>query len=83
MHFDAGEVVQDGRNVGECGPVVLDVLARGEVAIAASYLRAIWASIRNCFGIERTVGDGDAQHIGVQLQVDAVHQPERTELHPR
>ena len=30
--------------------------------------------------VQRAVGDGDAQHVGVKLQVDAVHQPERTEL---
>ena len=29
---------------------------------------------------ERAVGDGDAQHVGVELQVDAVHQPQRLEL---
>jgi len=25
-------------------------------------------------GIQRTVGDGDAQHIGVQLKIDTIHQ---------
>ena len=30
--------------------------------------------------IERAIGDGDAQHIGVELQVEPVHQPQRLEL---
>ena len=29
---------------------------------------------------QRAVGNGDAQHIGVELQIDAVHQPQRLEL---
>jgi hypothetical protein len=29
---------------------------------------------------QRAIGDGDAQHIGVKLQVEAVHQPQRPEL---
>ena len=31
-------------------------------------------------GGERAVGDGDPQHIGVQLQIDAVHQSQRLEF---
>ena len=31
-------------------------------------------------GIERAIGDRDPQHIGVQLQVEAVHQAQRLEL---
>ena len=30
--------------------------------------------------VQRAVGHGDAQHVGVKLQVDAVHQAQRTEL---
>ena len=29
---------------------------------------------------QRAVGNGDPQHVGVQLQIDAVHQPQRLEL---
>ena len=38
------------------------------------------ASIRSCVARQRAVGHRDAQHIGVQLQVEAVHQPQRLEL---
>ena len=29
---------------------------------------------------QRAVGNGDPQHVGVQLQIEAVHQPQRLEL---
>jgi cyanate lyase len=29
--------------------------------------------------VERAIGDGDAQHVGVKLQIDAVHQPQGLE----
>jgi hypothetical protein len=31
-------------------------------------------------GVQRAIGDGDPQHIGVELQVEAVHQPQGLEL---
>ncbi|MNU95453.1 hypothetical protein D3C71_854690 [compost metagenome] len=30
-------------------------------------------------GIQRAIGDRDAQHIGMKLQIDAVHQAQRLE----
>ena len=30
--------------------------------------------------VQRAIGNGDAEHVGVQLQVYAVHQPQRLEL---
>ncbi len=30
--------------------------------------------------VERPVGHRDAQHIGVKLEVEAIHQPQRLEL---
>lgn len=30
--------------------------------------------------VHHPIGDGDPRHIGVQLQIDAVHQPQRLEL---
>ncbi len=31
-------------------------------------------------GVQRAVGNGDPQHIGVQLQIEAVHQAQRLEF---
>ena len=36
--------------------------------------------MRSCSRRQRAVRDGDPQHVGVELQIDAVHQPQRLEL---
>ena len=58
VHLDRGQFVEDFRHVLELGPVVLDVLARGEMAVAAvvgagdmgepAHLRARSAFHREC-----------------------------------
>ena len=64
----------------ELRPVELQVLARGEVAVAAVVGARDVGELAHLPRGQRAVGDGDAQHVGVQLQVDAVHQPQRLEL---
>ncbi len=80
MHLDAGQVGEDRRHVGQRRPVVLDVLARREMAVALVVFAGDVAEHPQLPRVQRAVGDGDAQHIGVQLQIDAVHQPQRPEL---
>ncbi len=65
-----------GHRVGqllELDPVELDVLARGEMAVIAVVAPRHVRERAHLVGGERAVGDGDPQHIGVQLQIDAVH----------
>ena len=50
------------------------------MAVALVEAPAIWASCAQLRRAQRAVGDGDAQHIGVELQIEAVHQPQRLEL---
>ena len=83
VHLDAGEIGQDLRHVGQRRPVVLDVLARGEMAVALVVFAGDVGQHAHLLRVQRAVGDGDAQHVGVQLQIDAVHQPQRPELRPR
>ena len=64
----------------ELGPVELQVLARGEVAGAAVVDARDVGELAHLARGQRAVGDGDAQHVGVQLQIDAVHEPQRLEL---
>ena len=80
VHLDAGEVGEDGRHVRQRRPVELDVLARGEMAVAPVVVAGDVAEHAQLLRVQRAVGDGDAQHIGVQLQIDAVHQAQRLEL---
>ena len=48
-----------------------------EIAIVAPRHMRQHAHLR---GRQRAVGNGDAQHVGVQLQINAVHQPQRPEF---
>ena len=79
MHLHLGKV---GQNVGcvlKPDPVVLDVLARREMAVAAIVLVRDVGKCMHLAAVERAVRDGDAQHIGVELKIEPVHQPERQE----
>lgn len=79
MHLDACQFLQDIRRVGEARPVVLDVLARGEVTVAAVILARDMGEHAHLAARQGAIGNGDAQHIGVKLQIDAVHQAQRLE----
>ena len=39
-----------------------------------------WQSLATKCAVERAIGDRDAQHVGVQLQVDPIHQAQRLEF---
>ncbi len=80
VHLDRGEVGEDSRDVRQRRPVELDVLARGEVAVALVVFAGDVAEHPELLRVQRAVGHGDAQHVGVELQVDAVHQAQRPEL---
>ena len=80
VQADAGEI---GHGVGqflELDPVELDVLPRGEMAVAAIVAARDMRQHAQLRRRQRAVGNGDAQHVGVQLQIDAVHQPQRLEF---
>ncbi len=68
------------RQLGELDPVELDVLPRGEVAEVAVVAARDMRQHAQLRGRQRAVGDRDPQHVGVKLEIDAVHQPQRLEL---
>ena len=80
MHLDGGEIGQDVGRFFQLDPVVLDVLPGGEVAIAAIVLVGDIAQHAHLRRVQRAIGHGDAQHVGVELEVEPVHQPQRLEL---
>ncbi len=53
---------------------------RGEMAVAAVVAAGDMGEHAHLPAVQRAIGHGDAQHIGMQLQIDAVLQPERLEL---
>ena len=68
-------------NALELDPVELDVLPRGEMAVAAVVAPAdMRQACAAASEDKRAVGDCDPQHVGVQLKIEAVHQPQRLEL---
>ena len=80
MDADAGEMFQCIRQFGELDPVELDVLPRGEMAVAAVVAARNMGQPAQLLRRQRAVGDRDAEHVGVQLQIDAVLQPQHLEF---
>ncbi len=80
MHLHRRQLGQDVGRIGQLDPVILDVLACGEMAVAAIVLARDMAQHPHLAAVERAIGHRDAQHIGVQLKIEAVHQPQRLEL---
>ncbi len=80
VHLDRRKVREGVGAIFQLDPVVLDVLAGGEVAVAAIILVGDVGEHLHLARIERAIGDRDAQHIGVELEVEPVHQPQRLEL---
>jgi hypothetical protein len=80
VHFHLGEIGQQVWRLFQLDPVVLDVLAGGEMSITAVIFVSDIAQHTHLCSIQSAIGDRDAQHIGVELEVEPVHQPQRLEL---
>eukprot|EP01022_Parablepharisma_sp_SALTPOND_P026560 TRINITY_DN643_c0_g3_i1.p1 TRINITY_DN643_c0_g3~~TRINITY_DN643_c0_g3_i1.p1 ORF type:complete len:1321 (+),score=447.37 TRINITY_DN643_c0_g3_i1:3726-7688(+) len=80
VHLDAGQFFQDLGGFFQLDPVELDVLAGGEVAIASVVLDGDLGELAQLLGSQHAVGDGDAQHVGMALQVETVLQAQDTEF---
>ena len=77
MHLDLGQRVEDVGHVAQLRPVELDVLPGGEMAVAVVPAVGDHRQLAQLPRVQRAVGDRDAQHVGVELQIEAVHQPQR------
>ena len=64
----------------ELDPVELDVLPRGEVPVAAVVAARHVRERAQLLRRQRAVGDADPQHVGVELQIDAIEQAQQLEL---
>ncbi len=80
VHLHARQFVENGRDVLETGPVVLDVLPRRDVSVPAIVGARDVCELAHLLAVEHAVGNGDAQHVRVQLHVETVLQPQRLEL---
>ena len=75
MHLDLGERGEDVGDVDELDPVELKILPRGEVAVAAIEAPADHGELAQLARAQHAIGNGDAEHIGVQLEVEPVAKP--------
>jgi hypothetical protein len=80
VHPDIGQRVQHVGHVAQLRPVELDVLARREMAVALVPGSGDHAPAAHLRAVQRAIGDRHPQHVGVKLQVEPVHQPQRLEL---
>ncbi len=80
VHLHFIEVLDHVGHIAQPRPVELDVGAGGEVAVAAVIGTRDVGELAQLPGPQRPVGDRNAEHIGVQLQIEPVHQPQRPEL---
>ena len=67
-------------NIAQFGPVILDVLACGEVAVAFVPFLGEKCELPHLSGIQRAIRDRDPQHVGVELQIQTVHQAQGLEF---
>ncbi|MNP03554.1 hypothetical protein D3C76_954430 [compost metagenome] len=80
VHLHLGQLLEDVRHLGKLDPVELDVLPGGEVTVAAVVLAGDARQAAQLVRRQGAVRDGDPQHVGVFLQVEAVLQAQRQEL---
>ena len=80
VEIHCGQGVQDVGGVRQLHPVELDVGARREVPIPPVEPPGDIRQGPHLDGVERSVRDGHPEHVGVKLQVQAVHEPQRLEL---
>ncbi len=80
MHLDGGEIGQHVGHVFELRPVVLQVLARGEVGVVAVVLACQMREHAQLLARQQAVGNRDAQHRRMLLDVQAVAQAQGAEF---
>ena len=80
MHLHRSEMVENVGGIDQLGPVELNVLPGGEMPVALVVGIGDVAQLAQLGAVQLTVGDGDPQHVGVELQVQPVLQAQRAEF---
>ena len=73
VHFYGPKFVEHIGNIAQLRPIVLDVLARGEMAISLVILVREMREHIHLSAVERAIRNGHTQHVSVKLQINAVH----------
>ena len=80
MHVGIGKRVKDVRHVFQPWPVELNVLARGEMSVSLVPSLGDVCQLPELPAVQGPVWNCDPQHVGVQLQVQAIHEAKRLEF---
>ena len=80
VHLHLGEFLQNIGNLFEFGPVELQVLARREMPVATIVVARDFRQGAQLPRRQQPIGDGDAQHRRVTLDVQAIAQSQVFEL---
>ena len=80
VHLHRSQMVENIGGIDQLGPVELNVLPGGEMPVALVVGIGDVAQLAQLGAVQLTVRDGDAQHVGVELQVQPVLQSQRAEL---
>lgn len=80
MHVIAGKPVQNIGRFDQLDPVELNVLAGGKMAESPIKITGNAGQTTHLVAGQHTVRNGDAQHIGMQLKIQAVLQAQRLEF---
>ena len=80
VHLDRGQVGENIGGIGQLDPVILNILAGGEMTIVTIIFARDMGEHVHLLAAQRAIGNGNPQHIGVELQIEAVHQSQRLEL---
>ena len=80
VHFDLCQFCEQIGAFLQLDPVILDILPRGEMPVTAVIFARDMRQDMHLAAVQSAIRHSDAQHIGVELQIKAVHQPQRFEL---
>ena len=80
MHLDGRKLGQYVRHVLEFRPVVLDVLTGGEMSVPAIVASCDRAQDTQLCGRQQSIGNGDAQHRRMALDIQAIAQAQVSEF---
>ncbi len=80
VHLHGGKFGQDVRGFFQLGPVELQVLARAEMAVTTVIALRDVAQLAQLARGQQAIGNGDAEHGRVALDIEAVAQAQRAEF---
>ena len=73
MHLDAGQFIENVGDLFQWGPVKLDVLSGGKMAVVFVVGAGNMSQFSDLSGVKQAIRACNPQHWGMGLNVEAVH----------